>query len=138
MEALLHLYGLPYDKQRPLICFDELPVQLLGEVVAPLPVKEGRGLRFDYEYEREGTACLLVAFEPLTGRRIVETSRRAPSSNRSVSFSLTPPWLSNPPNSFPPAVPTDGPPGNLCRPPPSGALEDTHHKSRRSRSGTRR
>lgn len=76
MEDLLHLYGLPYDDQRPLVCFDELPVQLLGEVVAPLPVKAGRPARFDYEYEREGTACLLVAFEPLTGRRIAETSRR--------------------------------------------------------------
>ena len=76
MEDVLHLYGLPYDEQRPVVCFDELPVQLLGEVVAPLPMKAGRAARFDYEYEREGTACLLVAFEPLTGRRIVETSRR--------------------------------------------------------------
>jgi len=75
MEDLLHLYGLPYDEQRPVICFDELPVQLLGEVVAPLPMKAGKPTRFDYEYEREGTACLLVAFEPLTGRRLVETSR---------------------------------------------------------------
>ena len=76
MEDVLHLYGLPYDEQRPLVCFDELPVQLLGEVVAPLPMKEGRALRFDYEYEREGTAVLLVAFEPLTGRRLVEASRQ--------------------------------------------------------------
>jgi hypothetical protein len=76
MEDVLHLYGLPLDEKRPVVCFDELPVQLLGEVVAPLPMKEGRAARFDYEYEREGTACLLVAFEPLTGRRLVETSRR--------------------------------------------------------------
>lgn len=76
MEDLLHLYSLSYDEQRPLVCFDELPVQLTGEVVAPLPMKQGRGLRFDYEYERAGTACLLVAFEPLTGRRLVETSQR--------------------------------------------------------------
>jgi hypothetical protein len=39
-------------------------------------MREGRPKRFDYEYERAGTACLLVAFEPLTGRRIVETSRQ--------------------------------------------------------------
>lgn len=76
MEDLLHLYGLSYDEKRPVVCFDELPVQLIGEVVAPLPMKEGRSTRFDYEYEREGTACLLVAFEPVTGRRLVETSRR--------------------------------------------------------------
>lgn len=76
MEDLLHLYSLPLDEQRPVVCFDELPVQLLGEVVAPLPMKAGRAERFDYEYERGGTAVLLVAFEPLTGRRLVETSRR--------------------------------------------------------------
>ena len=76
MEDLLHLYGLPYDEERPVVCFDELPVQLLGEVVAPLPMKSGKPARYDYEYEREGTACLLVAFEPLTGRRLVETSRQ--------------------------------------------------------------
>lgn len=76
MEDLLHLYGLAYDERRPVVCFDELPVQLLGEVVAPLPMKAGRPARFDYEYEREGTAVLLVAFEPLTGRRLVETSRQ--------------------------------------------------------------
>lgn len=76
MEDLLHLYHLPYDGKRPQVCFDELPVQLLGEVVAPLPVKAGQPVRFDYEYEREGTAVLLVAFEPLTGRRLVETSKQ--------------------------------------------------------------
>ena len=76
LEDVLHLYGLPMDEKRPVVCFDELPVQLLGEVVAPLPMKEGRAARFDHEYERAGTACLLVAFEPLSGKRLVETSRR--------------------------------------------------------------
>jgi DDE superfamily endonuclease len=76
MEDLLHLYSLPYNERRPIVCFDELPVQLLGHLVAPLPLKPGQPARCDYEYKRAGTACLLVAFEPLTGRRIVETSRQ--------------------------------------------------------------
>jgi len=76
MEDVLYLYNLPFDEKRPLVCFDELPVQLLGEVAAPLPMKKGQSARFDYEYVREGTAVLLVAFEPLTGRRIVETSKQ--------------------------------------------------------------
>ncbi len=76
MEDLLHLYNLPYDEKRPVVCFDELPVQLIGEVVEQLPMKEGKPARFDYEYERCGTASLLVAFEPLTGKRLVETSRQ--------------------------------------------------------------
>lgn len=76
MEAILHLYGLPYNPRRPIVCFDELPVQLLGEKVVPLPLKPGTPQRYDYEYVRGGTAVLLVAFEPLTGTRLVETSRR--------------------------------------------------------------
>ena len=76
MEALLHLYSLPYNPRRPVVCFDELPVQLLGEKVVPLPIKPGTPQRYDYEYVRGGTAGLLVAFEPLTGIRLVETSRR--------------------------------------------------------------
>jgi hypothetical protein len=76
MEDLLHLYGLAYDEERPVVCSDEMPVQLLGDVVAPLEMKEGAPLREDYEYKRGGVGVLLVAFEPLTGRRLVETSRQ--------------------------------------------------------------
>jgi hypothetical protein len=76
MEDLLHLYSLSYDEKRPVICFDELHGQLIGEVVAPLPMKADKAERFDYEYERGGVACLLVAFEPLTGKRVVETSHQ--------------------------------------------------------------
>ncbi len=76
MEDVLHLYGLASDEQRPVVCFDEMPVQLLGDVVAPLEMKQGAPRREDYEYERGGVAVLLVAFEPLTGRRLVETSKR--------------------------------------------------------------
>jgi hypothetical protein len=76
MESVLHLYGLAYDEERPLVCFDEMPVQLLGDVVAPLAMKKGVPRREDYEYERGGVGVLLVAFEPLTGRRLIETSRQ--------------------------------------------------------------
>ena len=51
-------------------------MQLLGEVVTPLPMTAGQPKRFDYEYARHGSCSLLVAFEPLTGRRLVETSRQ--------------------------------------------------------------
>ena len=76
MEDLLHLYQLPYDEKRPVICYDELPVQLVGDVVTPLPMKAGQPMRFDYEYVRGGTASLLLAFEPLTGQRFVEISQQ--------------------------------------------------------------
>jgi hypothetical protein len=76
MEDILHLYGQPYNEKLPVVCFDELPVQLLGEVVTPLPMKAGQPKRCDYEYARHGSCSLLVAFEPLTGRRLVETSKQ--------------------------------------------------------------
>jgi hypothetical protein len=76
MEEVLRLYSLPFDELRPVVCFDELPVQLTGDVVEPLEMKPGKPTRFDYEYKRGGTASLLVAFEPLTGKRLVETSRK--------------------------------------------------------------
>ena len=76
MEDVLAVYNLPFDQKRPVLCFDELPVQLLGEIVAPLPLEKDKPKRIDYEYKRAGTAVLFVAFEPLTGKRIVEASRR--------------------------------------------------------------
>lgn len=76
MEDLLDLYSLPYNERLPVVCFDELPVQLLGEVVSPLPMQAGKPKRVDYQYARHGSCSLLVAFEPLTGKRLVETSQQ--------------------------------------------------------------
>lgn len=81
MEQILHLYGLPYQVEYPLICFDERPCVLHGEVVEPLEMQPGKAARYDYEYERKGTCCLLVALEPLTGFRMVEVSRRRTASD---------------------------------------------------------
>ena len=74
MEDVLEVYHRPYDAKRPLVCLDEASKQLIGEIAEPLPAEPGQPQRFDYEYERGGVACLLVAFEPLTGKRLVETS----------------------------------------------------------------
>jgi len=53
------------------ICFDERPCQLLGHVVMPVPMEKGKPLREDYEYKRQGTCCVMVAVEPLTGWRLM-------------------------------------------------------------------
>jgi len=74
MEDILHLDSSPYNEKRPVVCFDELLVQLIDNVGEELPMQEGKLARFDYEYARAGTASLLVACEPLTGTRVVETS----------------------------------------------------------------
>ena len=69
MEEILDLYEEPYDPKRPVVCFDERPCQLLAEVRDPLPMEPGKAKRFDSEYERKGTAHVLMAFEPLKGYR---------------------------------------------------------------------
>jgi len=76
MEDVLSLYNLPYNRNRPIICVDEMPFQLLGEKVEPLQMKVGAVKKFDYEYERKGVASVFVAFEPLTGKRLVKVYQR--------------------------------------------------------------
>jgi len=77
LEDVLDLYAEPYTRDRPVVCFDELPFQLLADKRAPQPVAPGRPARVDYEYRRQGTANLFLCFEPLAGWRHVEvTSRR--------------------------------------------------------------
>lgn len=62
MEDVLDLYEEPYDPMKPLICLDERPSQLIGEVFTPVPVKPGRKRREDYEYVRKGHCALLMLF----------------------------------------------------------------------------
>lgn len=76
MEDVLSLYNLPYNEKRPVIFVDELPFQLLGETVQPLPMKPGAVKKIDYEYDRKGAASVFVAFEPLTGKRLVRVYRQ--------------------------------------------------------------
>src|SRR5204863_1214786 len=42
----------------------------------PIPMKAGRPARFDYEYERNGTANLFMMFAPLEGWRHVKVTDR--------------------------------------------------------------
>lgn len=74
MEDLLDLYCLPYDEQKPVVCLDEKPVQLIKEKHQPLPCASGEPVRYDYEYERNGTANIFLWTEPLAGRRQVEVT----------------------------------------------------------------
>jgi transposase len=74
MEDLLYLYAQPYDPKRPVVCFDERPFQLIGEVRSPLPCKPGKPCRFDYEYQRNGTCNLFILFQPLAGWRAVDVT----------------------------------------------------------------
>ena len=76
MEDVLSVYKLDYDPLRPVICLDELPFQLLGDKVSPIKMKPGAIEKTDYEYKRCGVACVFLAFEPLTGKRLVRVYPR--------------------------------------------------------------
>ena len=87
MEEILDLYEEPYNPNRPVVCFDERPCQLLAEVRDSLASKPGKPQRrVDSEYERRGMANVLLAFEPLKGRREMRVSEH----RRTESWSSPP------------------------------------------------
>ncbi len=55
---------------------DEGSKQLLAETRERLPMQKGQPERYDYEYEREGTASLFIATEPLVGKRLIAVTER--------------------------------------------------------------
>lgn len=77
MEDVLDLYAEPHDPQRPKVCFDETPMQLIAETRQPLPTQPGQPLRYDYEYRRNGTCNLFVCFDFEAGwRHVAVTEQR--------------------------------------------------------------
>ncbi len=76
MEDVLVVYARPRDPERPLVCLDEASKQLIKETRVPIPMAKGRVQRFDYEYERNGTANLFMMFAPLEGWRNVKVTDR--------------------------------------------------------------
>jgi DDE superfamily endonuclease len=72
MEDLLWLYAQPYDPFYPVVCFDEQPCFLIGDLLEPLAAASGRIRKEHYAYERHGSCALLAAIEPLTGKRLAQ------------------------------------------------------------------
>ena len=78
MEDVLDLYAEAPDPKRPVVCFDESPIQLIGEVRQPVPAKPGQIERYDCEYQRNGTANLFVFLDVnRPWRKVKVTERRA-------------------------------------------------------------
>jgi hypothetical protein len=76
MEDVLEVYTRPHDPARPLVCLDETSKQLVAETRTPIPMQPGQPARYDYEYERNGTANLFMLFAPLEGWRHVKVTDR--------------------------------------------------------------
>jgi hypothetical protein len=65
MEDVLAVYARRYDENRPAVCMDEKPYQLLDDLREPLPMSHGSAQRAGYEYERNGTCGIFMFTEPL-------------------------------------------------------------------------
>lgn len=72
----LHVHEQGHDPESPVVCLDERPCFLIGDVMQPMPVKPGQSQRIQYEYEKNGSCPLLLAVEPLRGFRYLEVRER--------------------------------------------------------------
>lgn len=89
MEDVLDLYAEPPDPLRPLVTFDERPVQLLSDVRDPVPCRPGQPRRQDYEYKREGMCNLFCFFAPHERWRHVDATEH----RTAVDFAHEMKWL---------------------------------------------
>ena len=76
MEDVLDLYAEALDPRRPVICFDESPIQLIGEARRSIPPEPGQIERYDCEYRRNGTANLFVFLDVNRPWRKVKVTER--------------------------------------------------------------
>ena len=76
MEEVLDVYKRPMDPARPVVCMDEMPKQLIGEIRPPLPMRPGRPKRQDHEYVRKGTTSVFMFFSPTHNWRQVRVRER--------------------------------------------------------------
>lgn len=76
MEDVLDVYAQPYNKEFAVICMDESSIQLIGEIVKPIPAAPGHPVLLDDEYVRKGVASIFLEVEPLGGKRQVKITER--------------------------------------------------------------
>lgn len=72
MEQILAFFRKDYDPRFPVVCYDERPCFLIGDLVKGLEMKSGQPARQHYSYEKNGSCNLLMTIEPLTGKRIAD------------------------------------------------------------------
>lgn len=72
MEDVLEVYSRPYNVNRPVVCMDEKPIQLLADRRCRISMKKGKPERQDSEYVRKGTCSIFLFTEPLKGWRAAD------------------------------------------------------------------
>lgn len=81
MEDILDIYELPYNPSVPVVCMDEKPYQLLGEVRESWAMRPGDNKKVDSEYVRNGTCSIFAFIEPLGGRHHVSVREHRTASD---------------------------------------------------------
>jgi hypothetical protein len=76
MENVLDVYKQNYNEKNPLVCMDESPKQLIGEIREEIQMECGREKIIDSEYVRNGVCEIFMATEPLSGKRVVKVTER--------------------------------------------------------------
>lgn len=76
MEKILWLYAQPHDPGYPVVCLDERPCFLIGDVVEPLAMQTGQVRKEHYAYAKLGSCTLFAAIEPLTGNRLAQVHKQ--------------------------------------------------------------
>ncbi|WP_026262283.1 IS630 family transposase [Spirosoma panaciterrae] len=76
LETLLLLYALVYDGAFPVVCFDERPCFLIGEVVEGLACSPDQVAKQHYAYSKHGSCVVMGAIEPLSGKRLMKVYRQ--------------------------------------------------------------
>jgi len=80
----LELYARAYDARFPVLCYDERPCFLIGELIKGIEMKAEQVKKEHYAYEKLGSCSLLATIEPLTGKRIADVF----DQRRKIEFAL--------------------------------------------------
>lgn len=72
MEDVLAVYARPFNPDKPVVCMDEKPYQLLDEARKSIPMQPGSTEKVDNAYVRNGTCSIFLFAEPLSGWRFAE------------------------------------------------------------------
>jgi hypothetical protein len=82
MEDILDVYTRKQDRNRPIVCMDESPKQLIGEMRTPLGMRKGKVRQFDTEYIRNGICEIFMFVAPLEGWRRAEVTEHRTRKDR--------------------------------------------------------
>ena len=84
MEGVLDVFCQPYDPAAPRMCMDEMGKKLVKDKCPPEPAKLGQVAREDYTDEKQGSANLFIAYEPLAGKRYLKVTEQRTKKDRAL------------------------------------------------------